>query len=157
MKQNKLNPKSEAKVKKGFAAFFISMLPALGIYMFTNMMFADINATNPEESVIMWTFVVSWVAFGYWFYYKTDSIKRMGYRTLIILAIMSFIFPLTILIAGGKASINETNPFAMAGGIIGTGIAFIFFAVVGILFGLAFSISAFFLGRSLNNETKNNQ
>ena len=142
-----LESNSENRLKKAFKSTFPSVFPAFGIYMFSNMMFGS----PIEGKIIVWPFLVSWGLFAYWFYHA-DSNRRMWFRTLVSLAIMSFLFPVAVFIGGIKMSFQQTDGLAGAASLIGAGIATVFVAVFGILFGLAFSVGAYFLGKSIYSQ-----
>ena len=154
-KEIKLNPKSERNIKKGFVSFFCAFFIILGIVLILGYIFAPLKWVDQEvefspiASLLFWAAVI-WVT--YLLYKKSNSLKHVFYRTFVALAIMSFVFPVSILIAGLRFTSAESDPFGMLGAGIGTGIAFIFAAVLGILFGLTFSVSAYFLHKSIKEK-----
>ena len=104
---------------------------------------------NPTKSGYGFPFLVGMIIFIYWFYYKSDGIRRIWSRMLSSSAILSFILTVAMFVGGIRMTTQQTNSFAMVGSAIGTGIATIFFGFLFLLIGLAFTVGAYFVNKSL--------
>ncbi len=142
-----VNPLSKEKRKKGYHAFFASIVPSFYVYLIFLYLFLDLK--NPTKSGYGFPFLVAMIIFIYWFYHKSDSVRRIWGRMLISSAILSFFLPVAIFIGGVKETIKQNNTLSAIGTGIGTGVATIFFGFLFLLIGLAFAVSAYFVNRSL--------
>ena len=137
MKENKFS------FKKGVNAFLGSLLLSFGVYLLFNFVFGN------SKNAIMWPFFVSLIAFAYWFY-KSDTIKRILERTFVGLTIVSFLMPIVVFIFGVKQTVKQTDAFSAAGTAIGTGIATIFIGFLAFFFGIVFLVAAIFTYKSIS-------
>lgn len=133
--------------KKGLHAFFASIIPSFFIFLIFLYLFLDVN--NPTKSGYGFPFLASMLFFGIWYYNKSESNKEIWSKMLSSSAVLSFILPVAMFIGGVKMTAQQTNPFAMVGSAIGTGIATVFFGFLFLLIGLAFAVGAYFVNKSL--------
>lgn len=127
---------------KGLNAFICAMLLSIGLSILLTYSFTKLAG---------WGFLLGLVGFTYWFYAKTDSIKRVWGRTFIGLAIELFLLPVVMFIFTVAFVATQTHGGAEAlGGAIGGGIAVVVSGIVGGFLGVVFLISGIFTLKSAN-------
>ena len=147
MKEINIKPLSKEKRKKGYHAFLASIVPSFYVYLIFLYLFLDLK--NPTKSGYGFPFLVTMIIFIYWFYYKSDSTRRIWGRMLASSAVLSFILPVAIFIGGIKETVKQDNALSAIGTGIGVGIATIFLGFLFLLIGLAFAVSAYFVNKPL--------
>ena len=129
--------------KKSLNSFLGSLLLSFGIYILFNYVFGE------TKSVVMWPFWISLVGFSYWFY-KSDTIRRIWGRTFVGLSIISFLLPIVVCIFGIRQTVKQEDAFSAAGTAIGTGIATVFIGILAFFMGIVFVISAYFTYKDIS-------
>ena len=134
--------KSKFNFGKAINGFICALLLSIGISILLVYSFTKIAG---------WGFFVGLIGFTYWFYAKTDTKKRAWGRTLIGLAIESFLLPIAMFIFTVAFVATQTKGVAeRIGGAIGGGIAIVFSAILGGFLGIVFLIAGIFTLKSAN-------
>ncbi len=110
------------------------------------------------EKLAGFGFFIGLIGFTYWFYAKTDTMKRTWGRTFIGLSIESFLLPIVMFVFTASQIIaTPPKSLAVIGLMIGGGISIVLSAIIGFFLGVVFLIAGILILISASKDRPTRQ